>query len=88
MKWWLFRHRDSFQRPTFICFRRSCRSPLSAKLRRKALSKADEKTGQRESRCMAELAKTQSLIATKLRLVPSARIGPRTAGRTHDAHRP
>jgi hypothetical protein len=37
---------------------------------------------------LAELAKTQSLIATKLRLVPSARIGPRTAGRRHHGHRP
>ena len=32
--------------------------------------------------------KTQALLATKLRLVTLARIGPRTAGRAHDAHRP
>ena len=50
--------------------------------------KADEKTRQIKFKMLAELAKTQSLIATKLRLVPSSRIGPRTAGRAHDAHRP
>ncbi len=50
--------------------------------------KAGDKTRQIKFKMLAELAKTQSLIATKLLLVPSARIGPRTAGRTHDAHRP
>jgi hypothetical protein len=50
--------------------------------------KADDKTRQVKFKMLAELAKTQSLIATKLRLVPSARIGPRTAGRQHDGHKP
>jgi hypothetical protein len=50
--------------------------------------KANDNTRQMKFKMLAELAKTQSLIATKLRLVPSARIAPRTAGRAHDAHRP
>lgn len=33
-------------------------------------------------------SKSQAAIATKLRLVPSARITPRTAARQGDAHRP
>jgi hypothetical protein len=32
--------------------------------------------------------KMQALLATKLRLATMSRIGPRTAGRRHDGHKP
>jgi phage terminase small subunit len=51
-------------------------------------STAKPKDRQAAFKMLAEAAKTQSMIATKLRLVPSARTGPRTVGRAHDAHRP
>jgi hypothetical protein len=53
-----------------------------------AARKASDQTRQTKFKMLAELAKTQSLIGTKLRLTPSSRIGPKTVGRAADVHRP
>jgi hypothetical protein len=54
----------------------------------KALAKATDKNRPTRMKIMDQAVKAQALLASKLRLAPQSRIGPRTAGRTHDAHRP
>ena len=54
----------------------------------KALSKATDKNRPTRMKIMDQAVKAQALLASKLRLAPQSRIGPRTAGRAHDGHRP
>ena len=54
----------------------------------KALAKANDKNRPTRMKIMDQAVKAQALLAIKLRLAPQSRIGPRTAGRRHDAHRP
>jgi hypothetical protein len=50
--------------------------------------KADDKTRQIKFKMLSELAKTQSLLATKLRLAPQSRISQITAARQANNHKP
>ena len=54
----------------------------------KALAKADDKTRPMRMKMLDQAIKMQALLATKLRLATLSRLGPRTAGRQHNAHRP
>jgi phage terminase small subunit len=54
----------------------------------RSASTAKPKDRQSAFKMLAEAAKCQSMIATKLRLVPSARTSPRSLARASDAHRP
>jgi hypothetical protein len=54
----------------------------------KALAKANDKTRPTRMKILDQAVKMQALLATKLRLATMSRIGPRTAGRQHDGHRP
>ena len=53
----------------------------------KAAARANDKTRQVKFKMLAELAKTQALLATKLRLATQSRITTCTAGRQHATHR-
>jgi hypothetical protein len=54
----------------------------------KALAKANDKTRATRMKMLDQAIKMQALLATKLRLATLSRLGPRTAGRQHDGHRP
>ena len=54
----------------------------------KALAKANDKTRPTLMKMLDQAVKMQALLATKLRLATLSRLGPRTAGRQHDGHRP
>ena len=66
---------SSFVRVTLICDDAA-----------KALAKANDKNRPTRMKIMDQAVKAQA--ASKLRLAPQSRIGPRTAGRRYDAHRP
>ena len=53
-----------------------------------AAAKANNETRPVKIKMLDQLVKCQALLASKLRLAPQSRIGPRTAGRAHDNHRP
>jgi hypothetical protein len=67
----------SFVRVTLVCEQAA-----------KALAKANDKTRPTRMKMLDQAVKMQALLATKLRLATLSRLGPRTAGRQHDAHRP
>jgi hypothetical protein len=54
----------------------------------RAAAKADEKTKQIKYKMLAELVKTQCVLATKLRLAPQSRISQITAARQAASHQP
>ena len=54
----------------------------------KALAKANDKNRPTRMKMLDQAVKMQALLATKLRLATMSRIGPRTAGRAHNEHRP
>jgi hypothetical protein len=54
----------------------------------KAAAQATDSDRQAKYKTLAELAKTQSVLATKLRLAPQSRISPATAARQAAGYRP
>lgn len=65
-----------------------CQITCLIRTQARTAAKAKKESRQGEFKLLFEACKTQSLIATKLRLTTHSRIVPHVAGRAHDKHRP